>query len=373
MKKPVKKSKLRVVIILWSGNYGGVERSIQWFAQRADQTKFDYYFIFLHRGGYIHDVITALGFPTFVLGWKNGFSLSGRLNLMRIILKIKPDLIHDQEQTPLIRVFMKMATRVPIISTQHGFFPYTKRDQNALFYRIDDRVTTLVIANSDFTAQKHSEYFNRPLDKMKIIYLGINPDDYREVNHSSLTNVDKTRMKIVFIGRLEYFKGALQIPFLAKALKGYGLDFILSVIGEGPLLDECKGLVSELNLQEHIRFLGWQSNVAEILQKSDALVSLSLCDESFGFVPLEALASGLPVFAYRSGAMVEILDKAPCARLVAKGDFRRMAQLLCEYRSNHKLCDGYSGYLYVKEKFDIQKTVTETEQLYVEIGGTHKV
>ena len=88
---------------------------------------------------------------------------------MRIILKIKPDLIHDQEQTPLIRVFMKMATRVPIISTQHGFFPYTKRDQNALFYRIDDRVTTLVIANSDFTAQKHSEYFNRPLDIRMII------------------------------------------------------------------------------------------------------------------------------------------------------------------------------------------------------------
>jgi L-malate glycosyltransferase len=372
MDKCVNNLRPRVIIVLWSGNYGGVERSVLWFAQKADREKFDYYFLFLHQGGAIRDTISSMGYKTYVLDWKNGFSLIGRLRLIKIISKIKPHLIHAQEEAPLVRVFMKMATFAPIISTQHGFFPNRKREERALFYKLDDHFTDLVIANSNFTAQKHSEFFKRSRNKMKTIYLGINPDEFHKTNAAPYSATrDKEKLRIVFIGRLEEYKGALQLPLLARSLKDKGEDFNLDIVGDGTAKEMCKNLASELGVLDNIRFLGWQSNIAEILHNSNILVSLSLCDESFGLVPLEALAAGVPVFAYASGAIVETIGKAPYSWVVPKSDYEQMAVLIKEYRTQNYKCDKFAGYKFVKEQFDISRTVGEIENIYEEFSSKY--
>jgi len=357
-------SKIRVIQILACGNYGGAERSVQWFAQEADKTQFDYYFLFLYRGGTIRDAISSMGYPTAVLGWKNGYSLSGRLRLIKTMSKINPHLIHDHGMTPLSRIFMKLATKTPIISTQHGF-GFIKGN-TIPFLRLDDSVTDLVIANSNFTSQKYSLLFGRPMSKIKTIYLGINPDNYRDTTYTVPRTNDKKKMRIAFIGRMEEYKGALQIPLLAKALLDKGEDFVINVVGDGPMMEKCKSLTSNLNVSDNVRYLGWKSNVAELLHKSDMLVFLSLLEESFGLVLIEALAAGVPVFAYSGGGVDEAIGNAPFSWVIPKGDYEQMAVLIGKNKELCLNCDKSAGYQYVKEKFNIRRYILEIEQIYQE-------
>lgn len=359
------KGKLRVIQISATGCYGGLERSLLWFAKAANKSKFEYYFIFLYQGGPLRDEIASMGYPTAVLAWKNGYSLAGRLGLMKTILKINPHLIHDHGLTPLSRIFMKLAaTQAPIINTQHGLGNINK---NALpFLRIDDRVTDLVIANSNFTAQKHSLLFGRPLSKIKTIYLGINPDTYRDLTSVAHCTSDKKQLKITFIGRLAEYKGVLHIPLLARALLDRDEDFIINVAGNGPMLEKCMNLSASMNVSEHVRYLGWKSNVAEILHESDILVFLSLCDEAFGLVLIEAIAAGVPVFAYSGGGVAEAIGNAPNCWIIPKGDYEQMASLIIMKKDQCLNCDRLAGNDYVKENYNILKTARELENTYNE-------
>ncbi len=84
----------------------------------------------------------------------------------------------------------------------------------------------------------------------------------------------------------------------------------------------------------------------------------------FRFVPLEALAAGLPVFAYASGAIVETLEKAPYSWVVPKGDYVQMATLIMETIKQTNNWDIFAGYEYVNENFNINRAVVEIEKIY---------
>lgn len=364
----MKNTKIRIVEILSQGAYGGIERSVQWFAQEADRSKFDYYFLFLYKGGPIRDLISSMGFPTQVLGWKNGYSLKGRLELMKIIADIKPDLIHDHCITPLSRVFMKMSARTPIISTNHTLGGIENK-WIAPFLLIDDRITSQVIANSKFTAQKHSLLFKRSLSKIKVIYLGINPDNYRNSIDISVSPLGKMKkLNIAFIGRLVENKGVMHIPLLARSLKNHGENFVINVAGDGPMMEECKKLTCELGVSDNIRFLGWKSDVAEVLHDADLFIFLSLWEEPFGIVLIEAMAAGVPVFAYSGGGIFESIGNAPApfGWIIPKGDYEQMADSIINNKEQCLNCDKLVGYNYVKEKFNITRVVDETQRVYLE-------
>lgn len=107
------------------------------------------------------------------------------------------------------------------------------------------------------------------------------------------------------------------------SLRDRGLDFQLQLAGDGPLLEQCVGLVSELGLNDRIAFLGRQSNleVCGRIASSDYYIQLSservteveggtyVHAEGMGRTILEALAHGTFVIATRAGALPEIIGK----------------------------------------------------------------
>lgn len=357
-------SKTRVIQILAGGNFGGAERSVQWFSQFTDRRIYDHHFIFLYSGGHIQNEIASMGYPTYLLDWKNGYSILGRLHLMRIIKKIDPHLIHDHDMTPFTRVFIRMATKSPIISSQHGLGLIKKH--TIPFLRIDDRITQIVIANSQYTAKEYSSVFNRPYEKIKVIYLGINPDYYRLPEKKKEKN-GKNPLQIAFIGRLEANKGVMDIPLLARVLSEKGENYYINIAGDGTLLESCKKLASKLGVIELINFLGFKEDIVNVLAHSDLLVFLSTSEEAFGLVLLEAIAAGVPVFAYSGGGVVEAIGNAPNSWLVPNGDYHKMADIIINKKEFCLGCDRSKGYYFVKEFFNIRRTVNDIETIYNQV------
>ena len=73
-------------------------------------------------------------------------------------------------------------------------------------------------------------------------------------------------------------------------------DSILLLAGQGPLVDEMKGKVKGLGLENNVMFLGQIDNVYEVYQAMDLFILPSLY-EGLGMVLIEAECAGLPCFA----------------------------------------------------------------------------
>lgn len=70
----------------------------------------------------------------------------------------------------------------------------------------------------------------------------------------------------------------------------------LTILGDGPLLEQAQELAQKSGLAERIHFAGFVSDVTPHLAQSDILV-LSSRWEGFPAVPIEAMATGCPVVA----------------------------------------------------------------------------
>ncbi len=76
----------------------------------------------------------------------------------------------------------------------------------------------------------------------------------------------------------------------------------LKIIGEGPDLARLRKLAGPT-----IEFLGWKCHEDIAEQYANATATIFPGDEDFGLVPVESMACGTPVIAYRSGGALETI------------------------------------------------------------------
>jgi glycosyltransferase involved in cell wall biosynthesis len=116
--------------------------------------------------------------------------------------------------------------------------------------------------------------------------------------------------RLVFVGRLAYPKGLdLLFPCLHR-LKQKGFAFKLTLVGDGEMRPRLEHLASTLNLEDHVEFLGEQSQeaVAVELEKAELFILPSRY-EGLSNAALEALSYGLPCLLSRCGGLDTFLTK----------------------------------------------------------------
>lgn len=147
-------------------------------------------------------------------------------------------------------------------------------------------------------------------------------------------------VNILCVGNLNKTKGQhLLIQAVSDILKStVYLKLQLHLIGDGPMLDKLKRLVSELNIDEHVVFHGVVSyeQVAEQMRKSDIFVLPSYY-EALGCVYLEAMASKLPTIGCLSQGIEEIIEDGKNGLLVKPNDVNSITEKLLLVINDHKL------------------------------------
>ncbi|SER41603.1 N-acetyl-alpha-D-glucosaminyl L-malate synthase BshA [Salisediminibacterium halotolerans] len=101
-------------------------------------------------------------------------------------------------------------------------------------------------------------------------------------------------------------------------------DVVLLLIGEGPEMPVIEKLVNDLGVTDHVRFLGNQKQVAELLSISDVKLLLSE-KESFGLVLLEAMACGVPAVGSNIGGIPEVIEDGVSGYVRPLGDIDAIA------------------------------------------------
>jgi len=117
---------------------------------------------------------------------------------------------------------------------------------------------------------------------------------------------------IIYVGRLAGHKNVDQLIRAVGIVKQQLPGVRALVIGDGPEMAMLKSLVSSLNLEENVRFLGFieDYNEALALMKSSQVFVMPSTREGFGLAALEANACGLPVVTvkHRMNAVADLIS-----------------------------------------------------------------
>jgi len=140
------------------------------------------------------------------------------------------------------------------------------------------------VANSDYVAARINKYYRRVA---KVIHPPVDTDEFGPGG--------ETGDFYLMMGQLVGYKRA---DLAVEAFNRLGLPLV--IIGEGEMREAL-----EKKAAANIRFLGWQpfTEIQSHYARCKALVFPGA--EDFGIVPVEAMAAGRPVIAYRRGGATE--------------------------------------------------------------------
>src|SRR6478735_1405636 len=202
----------------------------------------------------------------FELGTEEFRALVYRNLILKNIPEGTPVIVSDDSSVWLAAA--SLADSYPLIGVLHSddsqYYNLVKRfkDYVTVFIAVSNRIVKTLEKN------KFSDAY-----KIKVIPCGINTKFYQrdQSDNRSLVN-------IVWVGRIEERqKRITDIPLIALALRKAGIDFIISVLGNGADADLLKGMIQEEGLEDHVQLHGWVNAevVAQWYKRSDLLLQTS--------------------------------------------------------------------------------------------------
>ena len=153
---------------------------------------------------------------------------------------------------------------------------------------------------------------------------------------------------------------------------------MLTIAGEGPMLRELQELTHKLKIGNRVVLPGFLApeKLREIYYASHIFLhpSETGSDGNQEGIPnsmLEAMASGLPVFATDHGGIPEAIENGVSGVLVPERDHEALSHALLEaVQDPHLLARlARNGADAVAEKFDQQKQIRRLEEIYLGMIG----
>lgn len=146
----------------------------------------------------------------------------------------------------------------------------------------------------------------------------------------------------------------------------------LLMVGDGPERVYCEQLCRDLKICAHVRFLGRQDAVEEILSVCDLFLIPSE-SESFGLAALEAMACKVPVISSNAGGLPELNVDGVTGYIDPIGDVDSMAKHAIEIlEDNTRLHQFKENALKWAKKFDLSLILPVYEDFYKEILSRSK-
>ncbi len=183
------------------------------------------------------------------------------------------------------------------------------------FLRTEQQALALakfVIVNSDQTKKHLMEKLAIPEARIHRIYYGTDPQIFYPATPQERTELRRQlgwaedQRTAVFIGALGDRRKGLDILFAVwqQLCADPTWDVDLAVVGGGAELPLWQAIASQAGLANRIHFLGFRSDVPDLLRAADCLISPTRY-EAYGLGVHEALCCGLPAFVSASAGIAE--------------------------------------------------------------------
>ena len=308
-------------------------------------------------------------------------------NLITVIYKINnlinkhnPDIVHAHLSSmeiigATIKFFSKNKFKLIITKHLDSFFLEASKGQNSIIQGLFIDKFILYNCNKIICiSQQIRKYFvkkiNLPKNKLKVIYYGLNFDDFKKKKKNNNLKINKKDLKNFFvICCIARHVEQKSLDFLIKTFyefKNLDIKSKLILVGSGPQTTKLKSMAKKLEVYEKIIWIEYAENVLEILKLSDVFVLPSKY-EGFGLVLLEAMFAKKPIIATKVSAIPEVIQDNWNGLLIKHGDIKDFKKKLLKIKMskiNKKLIKNSQKTL--KKKFNFNKMIIKTNKIYEE-------
>jgi glycosyltransferase involved in cell wall biosynthesis len=237
-------------------------------------------------------------------------NLQFQLRLLFLIVRLKPDIIHiNNGLLPFLIAFL---LRIPVVFHLHAIAGPSSA-QGWRIWLINRSKALIAISSTVMRSVVEGGY-----DSSKVSLIN-NPAPLPKFSESKLDvrrklNLPCDRLLILHAGRIVPWKG--QMEFLKSFRIAHekfpnALALIVGDSGEGfgnSYMSALKDYVQKSGLDEAVQFLGFSSDVLQLMYASDIVVHSSIEPEPFGLVITESMSVETAVIVSSYGASAEIVN-----------------------------------------------------------------
>ena len=218
----------------------------------------------------------------------------------------------------------------------------------------------LIVTETDYAERLLRERFSDSANRIQRIYNGLDLTLFKRADFSS------TPPLIVAVGRLIAKKGFADLLRACRLLMERGQSFRCEIVGEGPLEQELREQIVQLDLEGRVGLPGAkpQHEIRELLAAATVFVMPSVVDPDGGMdnlptVIMEAMAAGLPVVSTSIGGIPEMVIQNETGFLVSPGDAAALAGAIEKMINDRLLARklGQAGHERAQRLFSIEKNV----------------
>lgn len=328
--------------------------------------------------GELHTDLEQIGIPTFSFHIKDqrlGFFAIPKI--YKYLKKNKIDILHVH--TFWVSLFGLIAGRiagVKVVMTGHHADCHivTNKKIHSLIDKFTAKHVDKVIAVSHFTRDILITKENVPSPKIEVVYNGLEKlipsSSFNRHTLFKTLGVRPTDKVFLSIARVHPEKN---LETIISALGVIGREDIHLLIAGGindkNYLNKLKRKVSKEFHETNVHFLGFRSDILELLNASSLLIHSSLT-ESFGLAVAEAMQQRIPIIVSDLPALREVAsDKvayffAPGNQFDLSDQIQKFLMLENSQELKERLAIGYNRF---QDKFSFEKMMTGYEMVYTDL------
>jgi len=363
---------IRIFYFITEFDIGGAERCLWELARAMKRRGHEVYACALSGRGPVGEWLARDGVPVTYLDAKGKYDATCIFRLASLLRRQRVDVFHSFlfHANFMGRIAARLA-RVPVSIGSIRVAEKRRRSHLALD-RLTIGLVDMEVAVSESVAAFSREVARIPANKLTVIGNAVDVERFQRAPRGTLRRslgVGDDAFLIGFVGRLETQKG---LDILLEAFTRVRSEIPharLIVVGAGREETQLRSLAREIDLGDSAIFLGWRSDIPEILADLDLLAAPSRW-EGMSNVILEALAAGVPVVAtdvqgtreaLGDGLCGELLDAMPDPDTLA----RRIQRLLGSPDRRRELSG--KGVERARRTFSVSAMVDCHERLYAEL------
>jgi len=383
--------KLKVLFVSHSAFLNGAETSLLSLLSNLDRNEFEPVLV-IPCEGELGKKVRSMGITVYIANqewWVEGcYSITGNVSLhnrvtdlLAIIDIENPDIVHTNTSVVIEGAIAAAIRGIPHIWHIHEILDNHPRLRpilpHKITYSIMSKLSERIAVVSRAVRDQLTEVI--PMDKMEIIYNGVDTNRFRPNLDSDIRDelgLQSEDVLAVAVGSVIKEKGYDNLLAAAALLKARGTRVLTAIVGQGEAegVQELLASITTLGLKSHVKYLGYRTDIPEILSATDIYILPSVTD-AFPFVVLEAMSMGKPIVATKCGGPSEMLVDGESGFLVETNDPEALAAKIELLAKDPELQArmGKSAIRRVKSRFSLETFVSRFSSAYRQLALSSKL